>query len=175
MIKEIILKLDSHNLPTNEFRKNKLMLNLNENVYGCSKKIKKIKINKIKFNEYPDDNCGYLINHLADFYNISPDNIMIGNGSGEILQILSRAYLKEGDEVLTFGPTYPYYRVESIIEGSKYEEVELKEFKLDIDNFLKKITDKTKIIYITNPNNPTGTIISDKEFESIKIYFDKSL
>lgn len=162
-MKETVKSLSNHNLPTEEFRKGKSLLCLNENPYGCSDRVKKVLMENIKYNEYPDDNCADLINKIADFYNIKSNNIMIGNGSGEILQILSRSILNEGDEVITCVPTYPYYLVETVVENAGFVEVPIKEDRFDIDGILNAITDKTKIIYITNPNNPIGTIITESE------------
>lgn len=181
-MKEILNKLNAHNLPTDEFRKEKKILCLNENPYGCSKRVKKIIIDNIKYNEYPDDNCSELRKKLADLYNVSKDNIMIGNGSGEILQILSRSILSENDEVITCVPTYPYYLVETMVENATLKEVELKNDRFNIDGILEGITEQTKIIYITNPNNPIGTIISEDEAnklikhtrENILIVFDEA-
>ena len=95
------------------------------------------------------------------------DNVMIGNGSGEILQIISRGFLNEGDEVITCTPTYPYYFVETVIENGVFKSVPLKNNKFDIDGIINAITEKTKIIYITNPNNPTGTIVTEKEIQKL--------
>ena len=163
-MKDIVGKLSYHNLPTDEFRSGKKMLCLNENPYGCSNKVKEAVINSINLNEYPDDNSTGLREKIADFYNINLNNIVIGNGSGEILQILSRSILKDNnDEVITCTPTYPYYFVETVVENAKFIEVPLVQDKFDIDGILNAITENTKIIYITNPNNPIGTIITEEE------------
>lgn len=162
-MKEIVERLSYHSLPTDEFRCGKTMLCLNENPYGCSNKVKDALIESIQCNEYPDDNCTSLRQKIADFYNVQPNNIMIGNGSGEILQILSRSILGIDDEVITCVPTYPYYFVETVVENAKFVEVPLKEDKFNVDGILNAITENTKIIYITNPNNPIGTIITEDE------------
>lgn len=162
-MKQIISKLNYHELPTEEFRKNNKLLCLNENPYGCSERVKKaFALNIINFNEYPDDNCTELRKKIAKLYNISSNNVMIGNGSGELLQILSRSYLSANDEVISCGPTYPYYLVETVLENAKYVEVNLEDNKFNIDGIIKSVTNKTKLIYITNPNNPLGTIINEE-------------
>jgi len=181
-MKNDILTLCNHNLPTDEFRNKKTVLSLNENVYGCSSKVKKILKSNRNYNLYPDDNCLQLRNGLAKMYNISTDNIMIGNGSGEILQIITRALVGNGDEVISCTPTYPYYLIETVIESGKFIDVPLVNDKFDIKGILKNITAKTKIIYITNPNNPTGTIITKEEQElllenvpeNITVVFDEA-
>lgn len=163
-MKDIIRNLNSHNLPTDKFREDKKMLCLNENPYGCSDKVKEALVSCINLNEYPDDNSTSLREKIAEFYNINLDNILIGNGSGEILQILSRSILKDNnDEVITCVPTYPYYFVETVVENAKFIEVPLKQDKFDIDGIIDAVTKDTKIIYITNPNNPIGTIITEDE------------
>lgn len=166
MKKKSIERLNAHNLPLDEERKNKLMLNLNENVYGYSKSVNKA-IKKGKFSLYPDDNSMKLREKIGYLYNISSKNIIIGNGSGEILQIICRTFLNNDDEVISCVPTYPYYYVETIIENGKFIEVPLKNMRFDVDGIISNITDKTKIIFITNPNNPTGTIISKEEQERL--------
>ncbi len=163
-MKDVVGKLSYHNLPTDEFRKNKNMLCLNENSYGCSDRVKEALINSIKLYEYPDDNSTSLRARIANFYSINPNNVIIGNGSGEILQILSRSILSDkNDEVITCVPTYPYYFVETVVENAKFTEVPLKQDKFDIDGIIDAVTENTKIIYITNPNNPIGTIITEDE------------
>ena len=167
-MKKVVDQLNHHKLPTEDLRNNNKLLCLNENPYGCSERIKKeFIINKINFNEYPDDNCTELRNKIAKLYNISSDNIMIGNGSGEILQILSRSFLDKDDEVISCKPTYPYYFVETVLENAKYVEVDLKNDKFDIDGIINSVTKKTKLIYITNPNNPLGTIINNEEAKKL--------
>lgn len=163
MEKNIINNIDFHNLPEDEYRKENRILSLNENIYGCSKKVKKVLKKIINVSEYPDDNCTKLRKKISELVNIDANRIIVGNGSGELLQIISRTYIEDGDEVITCVPTYPYYFVETIIEKGKLISVPLKNFKFDIDGILNAITDKTKLIYITNPNNPTGTIITEEE------------
>lgn len=163
MQKNIINSIDFHNLPEDEYREENIMLSLNENTYGCSKKVAEALKKEIVFSKYPDDNCTKLRNKISKVLNVAPNNILIGNGSGEILQIISRTYIEEDDEVITCVPTYPYYFIETVIEKGKLITVPLKDQKFDIDGIINAITNKTKIIYITNPNNPTGTIITKEE------------
>ncbi len=163
MQKNIINSIDFHNLPEDEYREENIMLSLNENAYGCSKKVTEALKKEMIFSKYPDDNCTKLRNKISKVLNVDPNNILIGNGSGEILQIISRTYIEEDDEVITCVPTYPYYFIETVIEKGKLITVPLKHQKFDIDGIINAITNKTKIIYITNPNNPTGTIITKEE------------
>ena len=166
-MKQIINMLNSHNLPTFEERRGKKIFCLNENVYGCSKRLKKLFNKKINYSNYPDDNCLELRKKIASRLNVMIDNVMIGNGSGEILQIISRGFLNEGDEVITCTPTYPYYFVETVIENGVFKSVPLKDNKFDIDGIINAITEKTKVIYIANPNNPTGTIVTENEMQKL--------
>ena len=166
-MKKIIDTLSEHNLPTVNDRLGKRIFSSNENVYGCSKKVKNIKKININYNNYPDDNCLNLREKISSKLNIKPENVLIGNGSGEILQIISRSFLSAGDEVITCVPTYPYYFVETVIEDGSFKSVPLKNNKFDIDGIINSITNKTKIIYITNPNNPTGTIITEAEMKKL--------
>ncbi len=117
-------------------------------------------------NRYPDGSGYYLIKRLSEKFGVNPGNIVLGNGSDEIIGMLTRSLLKPGDEAIMTRPSFLMYDllVRSVDATSVH--VPLKSFSIDLDGIAKQITPKTRMIFITNPNNPTGTVISAKNFES---------
>ncbi len=134
----------------------------NENPYGASTKIKNINIENVE--RYPDNYCRELRSKLAKKYNIDESNLIFGNGSVEIIQMISRAIIEPDEEVITCTPTFQSYYLETIIEHGKIVDIPVtSDYKFDLDGLINIITPKTKIIYIANPNNPTGTIVNETE------------
>lgn len=135
----------------------------NENPYGCSKRVKEALGHILDIERYPDNNCTELREKLAQKLNVKQSNLIFGNGSAEIIGILSRALLEVRDEVITCVPTFPIYEAEALIANAVMIKVPLKNHRFDLNEILNHITDKTKLIYICNPNNPTGTMITEEE------------
>lgn len=136
----------------------------NENVYGCSIHVQKAIFRKVNnLHLYPNGRAEAVINKLSSFYKLKADNIFIGNGSEEIIRLLTRAYLNAGEEALMADMTFPRYETNVSIEGGKSIAVPLIEGVHDLTGMYGKITKKTKMVFICNPNNPTGTIVSMKD------------
>lgn len=135
----------------------------NENPYACSSKVLKVLSEPINIEIYPDNNCTNLRKELANKLNVEQENLVFGSGSTEVISMISRAALSTNDEILTCTPTFPIYESEAIIANAKCVKIPLQNHKFDLYRLLENITDKTKIIYIANPNNPTGTIIRKEE------------
>lgn len=114
---------------------------------------------------YPDANCYYLKKKLAETTGIDESGILTGNGSDEILMLLATAFLNRGDQVIFAQPTFSVYESTARIMGGECLEVPLRDFIHDLDAALAAITNKTKMIYICNPNNPTGTIVGASGIE----------
>jgi len=127
----------------------------NENPYGFPERVKEILANYKNTNIYPDNNYTNLREKLASFLNIEKEKLIFGNGSTEIISMLSRAVLNEGDEIITCVPTFPMYELEAKIANAKVVSVDLKNYRFDLEGILDNITERTKIIYVANPNNPT--------------------
>lgn len=131
---------------------------------------------------YPDANCFDLKQRLADVYNMPTTSIFIGNGSDEILKLLAETFLNSGDQVIFAQPTFSEYEFVSLIMGAECIKVPLKNFTHNLDAVLEAITPKTKLIFICNPNNPTGTIVNAAQVqdfmervpEDILIAFDEA-
>jgi histidinol-phosphate aminotransferase len=114
-------------------------------------------------NIYPDGASVELTAALAAKLGVNTDQIIFGTGSSEIILMLARAFLVPGDETIMADETFPQYKHNAEIENARIIEVPLKEGKHDLPAMLAQITDKTKIIWICNPNNPTGTIVTRDE------------
>ncbi|MCQ9207695.1 MAG: histidinol-phosphate transaminase [Omnitrophica bacterium] len=116
-------------------------------------------------NRYPDGGCFYLKKGLAKRFRVKPTNIIVGNGSDEIIVLALRAFLKSREEVIISKPTFLIYEVASQIAGAKIKFSPLKNFRYDIPKIASLITKKTKLIFIANPDNPTGTYVTGKEVD----------
>ncbi|MHB1127210.1 MAG: histidinol-phosphate transaminase [Bacillota bacterium] len=115
---------------------------------------------------YPDGNCFYLKRALASRYEFEEDNIIIGNGSDEILKLIAEASLNPGDEVIIAQPSFSEYEFVTRLMGAEPVFVDLREYRHDLQAMAGKINTKTKIVFVCNPNNPTGTIVTRDEIES---------
>ncbi len=106
-----------------------------------------------------------MIHRLAEKLNVSPDQIVLGNGSNEIIELLIRTYLQPGDEVISPFPSFLMYDLLIRAAGCHNKIVPLKDFKNDLESMADRISSDTRMIFINNPNNPTGTIVSRDVFE----------
>jgi histidinol-phosphate aminotransferase len=139
----------------------------NENPYGYSPKVKEAILAEMdNISLYPDGAAVELTKVLAHKLGVDTNQLIFGMGSDEIILMIARAYLVPGDETIMATTTFPQYKHNSEIEGATVFEVPLKEGKHDLEAMLSRITDKTKIVWICNPNNPTGTIVTHDEVEA---------
>lgn len=136
----------------------------NENPLGPSPKaVKAIKDNLFKINRYPDSNGFYLKNKLAKSLNLKPGNILLGNGSDEIIDIIIKTFVEDDENIITADVTFLEYEILAKVNNRRVVTVPLKYFKYDLEAIRRKIDSKTKLIFIANPNNPTGTYITKHE------------
>lgn len=140
----------------------------NENPFGPSPKaIEAIAKEAKNLQIYPDQKSILLRESLAKKLNISDQCIICGNGSDDIMQILAATYLNPGDEVIISKNTFSVYELVTRIFDGRLVFVDLKNYELDLDGFTGAITPKTKMIFLTNPNNPTGSAFSAAEFDAL--------
>ncbi len=154
----------NNNISRDEF---KTFINLasNENPHGTSPKAVESIINAIKeISIYPDVKSTKLVNKLANMMDISPDEIICGHGSDSLIGYIINAFSDLGDEILTAKGTFIGAYVNTNKLGRKLTTIPLVNYSFDLSNLLKSITEKTKIIYLANPNNPTGSMFSKEEF-----------
>lgn len=135
----------------------------NENRLGCSDRVLDIlKEQKSQFSFYPDSNCMVLRERLSSLHDVEPDHLIFGNGSFELIELIAHAYLETDEESIIPDPSFGWYRNVTLQMNGKPVMVPLKEFAIDTEAILQLITVKTKIIWICNPNNPTGTILKEE-------------
>ena len=132
----------------------------NENPFGCSPKVKESMASEFdSLPLYPEGTAPELRRALSERLKVDPEGIILGNGSDEIIQMISRAYLEAGDEAVMADKTFPRYKTQALIEGARPVEVPLRDGVHDLSGMLREVTPRTKILWICNPNNPTGTIV----------------
>lgn len=155
----------------------------NENPLGPSPKaVEAIRRALSNLNRYPDGNCFYLKQKLASRLKVKPQNLIIGNGSDELIVLAIRAFVNKGEEVIISRPTFLVYEIASRVVGAKITFVPLKNFRYDLPSIKKKITPRTKMVFIANPDNPTGSYVNKREVDtflkglpkSVIIYFDEA-
>lgn len=133
----------------------------NENPYGASPKAKEaIQQELSQISIYPDGSAAELTEVLSGHLGVNRDQIIFGCGSDEVIALITRAFLLPGEENIMADQTFSVYKSNADIEGAVSIEVPLLEGTHDLDSMLKAVNDRTKIIWICNPNNPTGTMVS---------------
>lgn len=138
----------------------------NENPLGPSvKAVEAISKAAASVHRYPDGSCFYLKRRLAEHLSVSEDMLIIGNGSNEIIELLVRTFVDDGEEVLMGDPSFAVYPIITQAERRTGVKVPLKDLTIDLDAMARAITDKTRVIFIANPNNPTGTMVTETELD----------
>lgn len=117
-------------------------------------------------NFYPEDSGAELKRGLADKCGVSDKNLILGHGATEVLDIIVRAFVCPGDEVISAHPSFPWFQMLGQMSGAKNVIVPLRDYTHDLKAMADSITPETKLIFIANPNNPTGTIVGQDEIES---------
>ena len=142
----------------------KIKLSANESALGPSPKAKKeyIKVSK-SFARYPDTNGTFLRETLSKKFKLDKNRILLGSGSDQIFELICKAYLKKGDEVIVPKYSFIIYRIYSKMNGAKVIYSNENNFTVSVKDILKKVTTKTKVVFLANPNNPTGTYVAKKD------------
>jgi histidinol-phosphate aminotransferase len=142
----------------------KIKLSANESALGPSPKAIKeyIKISK-NFKRYPDSEGTFLRKTIAKKFKLDQNRIILGNGSDQVFEFICKAFLNKNDEVIVSQYSFIIYRIYSKLNFAKVVYAQENNFTASVDNILLCVTKKTKIVFIANPNNPTGTYISKKE------------
>ncbi len=139
----------------------------NENPLGPSERACSVlNGNLSQLHRYPDGSGHALRSALAGRCQVAPDQVILGNGSDEIISLLARAFLAPQDEAVMASPTFIIYKM--AVEGvqGKVIEVPLREGTHDLQAMARAVTSRTRLLFICNPNNPTGTMVSSEEVES---------
>jgi histidinol-phosphate aminotransferase len=114
---------------------------------------------------YPDAECYELREAVAASLHISPDQLIFGNGGEEIITLIGKAFISEGDSCVISRDVYDAYESVVRIMGGKITYSDLVDYRIDLKDVLEKTDEKTKIVFICNPMNPTGTIVTRQELE----------
>ena len=114
-------------------------------------------------NRYPDGSGFYLREALAKRHGVGADQVLLGNGSNELIELLVRVFIRHGEEVIMPTPSFVVYPLITHGAGGVKVEVPLREWRLDLPAMGRAITERTRLIFVANPNNPTGTIVTADE------------
>ena len=150
-------------------RKKVIKLSANESALGIGKKVQKIlKTFDKKISKYPDSKFKSLTNVISKEYKCNQNQIICGSGSDEIIQMLCQLFLKRGDEVIVPQYSFLMYRIYAKIVDAKVVYSKENNFKVSIKEIIKKVSKKTKLVFLANPNNPTGTYLTNKELIELR-------
>jgi histidinol-phosphate aminotransferase len=139
----------------------------NENPLGPSPKAVEAIVAALNgIHRYPDTNGFYLKEKLSRKLGVGSDNLILGNGSDEIIQLIAHAFLLPGEEAIMGDPTFSFYQMVVTAAEGKEVMVPLKNFSYDLSAMVDRITSRTKLIFLNNPLNPTGTIVTKEDMES---------
>lgn len=163
--------------------KEAIKLASNENALSPSPRvISGIRRSLKDLNRYPDGGCFYLKRELARRFRLRPENFIIGNGSDEIITFAIRTFVKRNEEVIIARPTFLIYGIVAKVEDVDIKYVPLKDYRYDLESIRKAVTKRTRVIFIANPDNPTGTYVTRREVDrllsglrrDIIVFFDEA-
>lgn len=147
---------------------NVIKLDGNENPYGCSPKVKQALAHYPFYHIYPDPLQRELRQALEKFLGISSKRIVAGSGSDELIELILRLFLEPGDEVINCPPTFGMYPFcTEVCGGTVINVPRLSDFSLDIESIKKVVNERTKVIFLASPNNPSGNIVRDDEITEL--------
>ena len=156
--------------------KNAVKLSANESALGVSPKVKIVLSNKnLILSKYPDSKANVLRKEISKKFNCDFSKIICGAGSDEIIQMICQLYLKPSDEVIVPQYSFLMYRIYAQIVDAKVIFSKEKNFKVSILEIIKKVTKKTKLVFIANPNNPTGTYLTKLELIELRKKLRKNI
>jgi histidinol-phosphate aminotransferase len=147
---------------------NSVKLASNENPLGpAPKALEAIRAKLGQLHLYPDGDCFYLKQGLAEKLGVQPEAIIFGNGSNEIIELAARTFMRAGDEAVMARQAFIVYKLIVQAVGGIAREIPLRDFTHDLDAIAEAVSSKTRMIFLANPNNPTGTIYRRAEWERL--------
>jgi len=136
----------------------------NENAFGPSPlAVEAARLAIVQGQLYPDGGCFALRRKLARYHGLDPEQLVIGNGSNEVIELLGHVFLGPGDEVVMGRPEFVVYRLVTLLFGALPVEVPLVNFRNDLRALARAVTPRTKLVVVSSPNNPTGTANTEEE------------
>ena len=138
----------------------------NENPLGPSPKAVAALCAKLdQLHLYPDGDCFYLKNALAKKLGVAPETLIFGNGSNEIIELAARTFMRAGDEAVMAEQAFVVYQLIVQAVGAKSKQVPLCDYTHDLNAIAEAVSEKTRMVFLANPNNPTGTIFRREDWE----------
>jgi histidinol-phosphate aminotransferase len=151
-------------------------LSANENPLGTSPKaIAAFKAAADELERYPDGQAKALRHAIADVNGLNPANLLCGNGSDELLGLLCHVYLAPGDEAIVTEHGFLLYKIQTMAAGATPVTVKEKDCTVDVDAILAAVTDKTRMVFIANPGNPTGTYVAVSDIRRLHAALPKNV
>jgi histidinol-phosphate aminotransferase len=141
----------------------------NENRLGCSSKVKDAVLESLKeIQDYPDPIAGKLRSAIADRNGVKEAEVILAAGSESIISILCRTFFKHDENAVTADATFVGFFVQAGVRGVELKKVPVTDdYRFDVDGILNAIDGKTKMVYLANPNNPTGTYLKSDEYKKL--------
>lgn len=132
----------------------------NESLFGVAPKVKEAIVKELDFiSRYPENTAWQLRTSLANYYGVHEDQLLIGNGSYELIWLISSVCLDDQSDCVVTEPSFIWYNIYGKLLGKSVNVVKYKDFQLDLNEVLATITSKTKVVWLCNPNNPIGNYI----------------
>ena len=161
-------KPGKYEIPNSKKIKKIIKLSANESALGASPKVKTILRKNINTSKYPDYTSKLLRKQISIKFQCDSNKVICGSGSDEIIQMLCQLFLSKGDQVIVPEYSFLMYRIYSSISGAKVIFAKEKNYKISVNNIIKKVNKKTKIVFLANPNNPTGTYLYKNELINLR-------
>ena len=168
-------KPGKYEIPSLKRSKKVIKLSANESALGVSPKVKAILRKNIITSKYPDYTSKLLRKQISIKFKCNANKIICGSGSDEIIQMLCQLFLSKGDQVIVPEYSFLMYRIYSSISGADVIYSKEKNYKILVDNIIKKVNNKTKIVFLANPNNPTGTYLGKNELINLRKRLRKNI
>jgi histidinol-phosphate aminotransferase len=166
-VRKAILQRKTYESPA-EGRLNKVRLDFNENTSGCSPAVKRTlaRITAKQFAMYPEYNAG--ARRLARYFGVKVEELLLTNGGDDAIRVFFDAFVDAGSSVLICEPTFPMYRYYGEIAGARIETVDYyTDMAFPLDGVLQALRKKPRVLFIANPNNPTGTLVNPENILKI--------
>ena len=146
---------------------NAIKLASNENPLGPSPKAQAVLSQHTgELHRYPEGGAQYLRRALAERWKVRTDQVVVGNGSDEVISLLVKAFIAPGEEAVMANETFVMYKLAVVGGHGIPVEVPLKDWRHDLPSLADAVTDRTRLLFLCNPNNPTGTMVSQEEVET---------
>ena len=160
-LKDRVISYKKRETPDNAARY--IQLDRNENTLGCSPEVLRYLASHVEnLSIYPDVFATPLRQKLAGLHGVETEQILVGNGSFELIGLIAQIFLNPGDEVVYPSPSFEWYKTASALAGAEIIEVPLEQHTVPLDSICEHLTEKTRIVWLCNPNNPTGTLLSQE-------------